>query len=247
MNCPKCSGKLEIFAHEGEEIYVCPVCLAALVPEESSPKILKYFCKQELVGRLISNILDDSLFNNTKKMLSADQNFSCPKCKSQMTHYDFDKKLRFNVNRCINCGSVWINSMQIPLIAITFTENNPDDLNFKKSINSIYEITAKKKTRNIRPFEEIIAPYVIFTGLAPAIPLGDDMLTETKSFITKGIILICILTFILQILFKESLSYFGLIAERTFGHKELYRLFTYAFLHGGLFHLLGNMLFLRDL
>lgn len=245
MNCPKCNTELEIFAREGKERYVCPLCLAALLPEESTLKVLKYFCNQEIIGRLISSILDDSLFENVKKMLSAEKKLACPKCKSCMQDYDFNKKLRFNVNKCMHCGSIWMNTMQIPLASITFIENNPDDLNFKKSINNLYEALAKKRTRKLRSFDEIIAPYVVMTGLVPAIPLGDNVLTKTQAFATHGIIIACALIFILQFANKEILSSFGLITNRVFVQRELYRLITHAFLHGGIIHLLGNMLFLN--
>lgn len=128
MNCPKCSNELEIFARSGKEIYVCPACLSALLPEESAVKALKLFCNQEIMSQLISNLLDDSLFENTKRMLSAEENLACPKCKSYMQQYDFNRKIRFSVNRCISCGAIWVNPMQIPLVSVAFLEDNTDSL-----------------------------------------------------------------------------------------------------------------------
>lgn len=244
MNCPKCSNELEIFARSGKEIYVCPFCLSGLIPDESSIKILKHFCTEEIMGQLISTLLDDSLFDNTKTMLSAEENLVCPKCKSYMQHYDFNKKLRFYVNKCINCGSIWLNPMQMPLLSVAFIENSPDDLNFKKTITNLYEVLAKRKAKKVRSFDEIIAPFAVITGLAPAIPLGDNVLTKTKPIATRSLIIVCAVVFILQIAFKEILASFGLYADKA-AQGEWYRLITYAFLHGGIFHLLGNMFFLR--
>lgn len=244
MNCPKCSNELEIFAREGKEIYVCPFCLSALLPEGASVKILKQFCNQEIMSQLISSLLDDSLFDNTKRMLAAEENLACPKCKSYMQQYDFNKKLRFYVNRCISCGAIWLNSMQMPLVSIAFIGNNPDDLNFKKSINNLYEILAKRNTRKVRSFDEIIAPFAVITGLLPAIPVGDNVLNKTKPIATRSLIISCTAIFVLQITFKEILTSFGLYADKV-NQGEWHRLITYTFLHGGIFHLLGNMFFLR--
>jgi membrane associated rhomboid family serine protease/ribosomal protein L37AE/L43A len=244
MNCPKCSNELEIFARDGKEIYVCPFCLSGLIPNESSLKILKYFCNEEIMSQLISALLDDSLFDNAKTMLSAEENLACPKCKSYMQHYDFNKKIRFYVNKCINCGSIWLNQVQMPLLSVAFVENTPEDLNFKKTINNLYEILAKRKAKKIRSLDEIIAPFAAMTGLLPAIPVGDNVLTKIKPIATRSIIIACAIIFVLQIAFKEILASFGLYADKV-AQGEWYRLITYAFLHGGIFHLLGNMFFLR--
>src|SRR3989338_2364584 len=244
MNCPKCNNELEIFARNGKEIYVCPFCLSGLIPDESAIKILKHFCTEEIMNQLISTLLDDSLFDNTKTMLSAEENLACPKCESYMQHYDFNKKLRFYVNKCINCGSIWLNPMQMPLLSVAFIENNPDDLNFKKTITNLYEVLAKRKEKKARSFDEIIAPFAVITGLAPTIPLGDNVLTKTKPIATRSLIIVCAVVFILQIVFREILTSFGLYADRV-AQGEGDRLINYAFLHGGIFHLLGNIFFLR--
>jgi len=256
MNCPKCGNELEIFAREGKEIYVCPFCLCGLIPDEPSAKILKNFCTEEIMNRLISDLMDESFFENIKTALAAEENLACPKCKSYMQQYDFNKRIRFYVNRCISCGAVWLNSMQMPLVSIAFLENTPKDLKFKKSIDDLYKALANKKARKVRSIDEIIAPFIAITGLIPAIPTGDNVLTKTKPIATRYIIIFCCLVFILQMTsafssFSSSgqfgLSYltssFALIKERVFSGGEWYRLITYAFLHGDIYHILGNMLF----
>jgi len=82
------------------------------------------------------------------------------------------------------------------------------------------------------------------TGLLPAIPVGDNVLTKTKPVATRSIVIACAIIFVLQIAFKEILNSFSLYADKV-AQGEWYRLITYAFLHGGIFHLLGNIFFLR--
>ncbi len=243
MNCPKCNRELEIFVHNDREIYVCPSCLSALVPHEQSLTILKHFCTQQLLHQLITVLVDESLFDSLKMMLTPEKNLTCPKCGSRMDVHDFNKKLRFNVNRCGSCGSLWLNSMQIPLVSIAFLKNSPDDLRFKENINGIYQILAKRKAKRIRSIDEIIAPFAVMAGLVPAIPLGDNVLTKTKPVLTYVIISICIVVFIMQFINENILTTFGLYPSDV-SSGQVYQLITYAFLHGGILHILGNMIFL---
>lgn len=244
MQCPKCRTGLEIFTREDKEICVCPSCLSSLLPDESSVKVLKYFCNQEILRQLISNILEDSLFENTKKMLAAEKNLACPKCKSYMREYDFNNKTRFWVNQCVGCQAVWLNPMQAPLVSIAFLGDSPADLDFKKTVTGLYEVIAKKGAKKITTLDEVIAPFAAMTGLLPSIPVGDNVLTKTKPIATQSLIIACTAIFVLQIVFKELLTFFGLYADKV-NQGEWYRLITYAFLHGGILHLLGNMFFLR--
>jgi membrane associated rhomboid family serine protease len=148
--------------------------------------------------------------------------------------------------------------MQMPLVSIAFLEDNPEDLKFKKSIDGLYKALANKKARKVQSLVELIAPFIVMTGLIPAIPAGDNVLTKTKpvGIANQSIIIFCCLVFILQNAFAYSLllsntgldyftSSFALIKSRVFSYGEWYRLITYAFLHGGILHLFFNMVFLR--
>ena len=88
-------------------------------------------------------------------------------------------------------------------------------------------------------------------------PLKDDNPTEKKPYVTIAIITICILIFLYQTslsinennifvysygLKPNSLFFNNLIIDNTI--NPLVTIFTSMFLHGSIFHLLGNMLFL---
>ena len=88
-------------------------------------------------------------------------------------------------------------------------------------------------------------------------PLKDDNLTEKKPYVTIAIIIICILVFLYQLslsinennifvysygLKPKSLFFNNLILDNAI--NPIATIFTSMFLHGSLFHLLGNMLFL---
>ena len=61
--------------------------------------------------------------------------------------------------------------------------------------------------------------------------------------VVKKIILACVGVFVVQLVAENPMiQYFSLIPEAVLGNFYLWQPFTYMFLHGGIFHLLFNML-----
>ena len=91
------------------------------------------------------------------------------------------------------------------------------------------------------------------------IPLKDDNPTHITPFVTIGLILACLLAFIWQLGLggpgnERAIRALGVTPAVLLGHAELQSslvwvpapvtIFTSMFLHGGLFHFIGNMLYL---
>jgi membrane associated rhomboid family serine protease len=91
------------------------------------------------------------------------------------------------------------------------------------------------------------------------IPISDDNPTNTVPFLTVGLVVACVLVFIYEITLgpqagERFVYQFGAIPAAIFGIEPLpvgainlppyVTLFTSMFLHGGLMHLIGNMLYL---
>jgi rhomboid family protein len=92
------------------------------------------------------------------------------------------------------------------------------------------------------------------------IPLHDDNPTTTRPLVTSGILIACVLAYAWQHLMLSSAgisdaqSAFGLVPAVVTGRDALppgvavlqpwATAFTYMFIHGGFWHLAGNMLFL---
>jgi membrane associated rhomboid family serine protease len=91
------------------------------------------------------------------------------------------------------------------------------------------------------------------------IPLRDDNPTKRFPFVTVGIIGLCCLVYVYQFFLNANESMlkvysFGFIPGVFFGHDSLpddltylpssFTLITSIFMHGGIMHLLGNMLYL---
>src|SRR5207247_4058054 len=61
--------------------------------------------------------------------------------------------------------------------------------------------------------------------------------------VVKKIIIACVSVFVVQLIAGNPIiQYFSLIPEAVLGNLYFWQLLTYMFLHGGIFHLLFNML-----
>jgi membrane associated rhomboid family serine protease len=92
------------------------------------------------------------------------------------------------------------------------------------------------------------------------IPLHDDNPTTTRPYVTAGILIACVLAYLLHRLWlsedgaSDVKQAFGLVPAVLTGRDALppgiavipawATVFTYMFVHGGFWHLAGNMLFL---
>lgn len=83
------------------------------------------------------------------------------------------------------------------------------------------------------------------------LPFKDDNPTHRPSIVNLILIAICVVVFIVQIGWEggRMASHFGFIPNAVLGNQpsdmtDYLSLFTSLFLHGGLMHLAGNMLFL---
>ena len=83
-------------------------------------------------------------------------------------------------------------------------------------------------------------------------PLKDDNPTQTKPIVTIALISSCIILFLYQLSINELQNYkfilkYGMVPRDLFYNSNLFEPLTICssmFLHGGILHLLGNMLFL---
>ena len=78
-------------------------------------------------------------------------------------------------------------------------------------------------------------------------PISDDNPSSSTPYVTYLLIGLCSFVFILQYLsqMNPSIFYnFGLIPADFFSNCSSFTIYTSMFLHGGFFHIAGNMLYL---
>ena len=84
------------------------------------------------------------------------------------------------------------------------------------------------------------------------IPLRDDIRSEKRPFVTWGLMAASVGVFIYQTLSEYQdpkagdliVSTYGMIPSQIVSGRHLWTLLTSMFLHGGFFHIIGNMLYL---
>ena len=84
------------------------------------------------------------------------------------------------------------------------------------------------------------------------IPLRDDIRSEKRPFVTWGLMAACVGVFIYQTLSEYQdpkageliVNAYGMIPRDIVSGRHLWTLITSMFLHGGFFHIIGNMLYL---
>ncbi len=84
------------------------------------------------------------------------------------------------------------------------------------------------------------------------IPLRDDIRAEKRPFVTWGFMAACVGVFIYQTLSDYQdpkagdflVRTYGMIPHEIVSGRHLWTLLTSMFLHGGFFHIIGNMLYL---
>lgn len=78
-------------------------------------------------------------------------------------------------------------------------------------------------------------------------PLYDENRSSRRPYITWGLIILNVLVFYWQLsrgLSIDDIYKYGAIPEEIIGRKSLHTLITSMFMHGGLLHIAGNMLYL---
>jgi len=75
-----------------------------------------------------------------------------------------------------------------------------------------------------------------------ALPIRDINPTRSFPFVTKALVFVNIAVFIYQILDPAITAKYAFVPEKA--SSELYRWVTHMFLHGGILHIVGNMIYL---
>jgi len=75
-----------------------------------------------------------------------------------------------------------------------------------------------------------------------ALPIRDINPTRSFPFVTKALVFVNIAVFIYQILDPAVTAKYAFVPEKA--SSELYRWVTHMFLHGGILHIVGNMIYL---
>ena len=170
----------------------------------------------------------------------------CPVCGREMRKFNYAYDSNIILDKCEECGGVWADDGEIMRLAV-FRKGNPilDRLADAIAENSRERVSVRLDSASQRGGGwYAFAPKFI-------LPMGDDLESSSFPFVTAAIALLNVVVFVWQWFFlggdtaQAFFKRFGLVPANAFaGWEHLPSFLTSMFIHVGLFHLFGNMLFL---
>jgi len=241
VKCPACGAKLRLVRGRDIEVDVCPSCRGLFfdrgelktfidsciekVPEGKAPSALPSR-KEPLPGALVPQA-----------------NRTCPRCNKPMTTFNYAYDSNIFLDRCWNCGGIWADEGEIAA-ASHFLRSPPAEEAYGRFLAS--EVKRRKEWRDLGGLGRVSRFY--FFGPRIVLPLSDDTERFHFPFVTVGLIILNVAVFVwMHLTGNISEAFFrevGLIPARIAAGEALHTLFTSIFVHAGIIHLFGNMLFL---
>jgi membrane associated rhomboid family serine protease/Zn-finger nucleic acid-binding protein len=249
MLCPGCQSALRP-AHSGNlEIDVCPRCGGSFFDRDEFKAVLD----QLLTAREVPEAPLE-LRQGPAPVRLLDEPFrSCPRCGGRMAKFNYCYDSNIILDRCEQCGGVWADRGEV-LKCAQYRKGNPklDRLAGSIADNARRQQAWRDAAEAGAQFSRQV-PYPSFAWyfLPSLIPLGDDNPSERLPVVTIGLIAANVLVlFLVMLVYGFDLSRWqhlymvlGLAPAQVWA-GQFWGLFTHMFLHAGIFHLAGNMLFL---
>lgn len=246
MKCPNCSSGLSKMHYKDEEVDFCKSCKGAWFDSgELNSVIDKIVSSDEIPSADID--LDKTVIS---KYGFAEDIRSCPCCHSEMSKLNYAYDSNIFLDKCKSCQGMWADGDEIMKLAV-FRKGNPVLDRMGKAIAQ-----DRGKTLNERySGSSSMSPYGRFAGshfgFRIILPLTDDQERHRFPFVVLSILVMNIAIFLFQIIFfngsgiRGFYNQFGLIPDYAFTSiNGGYSFITSMFIHGGIWHLVGNMLFL---
>jgi len=245
MLCPCCQTTLRPVRRGSLEVDVCPKCGGSFFDRGEFKAVLD----QLLTSTHVADAPLELKHGPTATRQLAEQFRSCPRCGKPMAKFNYCYDSNIILDRCEQCAGIWADRGEV-LKCAQYRKGNP-------KLDRLAESMADNVRRR-QAWQEVAeagAPLsqqaFAWYFLPSLVPLGDDNPSERLPVVTIGLIATNVLVMALVMLaYGFDLSRWLLLYER-FGlvHANVWAgqflgLFTYMFLHAGIFHLLGNMLFL---
>jgi membrane associated rhomboid family serine protease/Zn-finger nucleic acid-binding protein len=244
MNCPACQSVLRKKRYHEIVLDSCPECRGI------------WFDQIELAG-FIHVFLErhPDLPNATAARRSAiasaeaqsEHERLCPRCRGPLRKVNYGYDSNIIVDKCGSCDGVWVDRSEVKPLAV-YTKGNPKLDKLGASLAQ--HVTERHEQQDMVEGLEGLARSSPLWFYMPRIivPLGDDAERRTVPVVTMAIILANVAATIWALSSPLELSAIfsalSFVPKRILVGESLFTVLTAMVLHAGLFHLLGNCLFL---
>lgn len=239
MRCPNCGSELRTCRFKEIVLDFCLRCGGIWFDPGEIKVYSELLLKEEKIPDLPTDIIQ-------KKAVSVYATSfprrPCPRCQKDMQPFNFAYNSNIMLDRCPHCQGIWADREEIIGVA-SYLKGNPQLRQLGESL-----LQEKRKLSPIEDLADLVrrAPYLAFAPRV-VLPLYDKNPVAIFPWVTVSLIAINTLIFILQFIFVSNYSQFffqvGLIPAQIMAGQWNFSLLTSIFIHGGFFHLFGNMLF----
>jgi membrane associated rhomboid family serine protease len=231
--CPRCVRRiLERSAHEGRTVDLCPRCgglwcepsnwdRETLGPPPGAGPGLQP-ARDPAAPARAALLGPDADTKHPDVAVTPRQDLNCPACRTPLTSLQVGGPEGCEVNQCVRCGGVWLDSGEW---------------------EQLESLRTWQRTRPTLEGETTWGEWALqfFTGL----PTEFNVPPRHFPVVTAGLIAACVLVYGLQVLVgPEAWLAFALRPRHIAEGRDLYTLVTDLFLHAGPLHLFFNMYFL---
>jgi len=244
MRCPKCGTELKKMFFKSVPVDYCSKCNGLLLPSNDLNVVVDDF----IATRDVPNARIELDKDVVGKYGISEVNAKCPRCAKKMAKLNYAYDSNIIIDKCAECDVLWVDGGEMLKLAV-FRKGNPI---LDRMGEAIAENRGAALDARYESMSSARSPYSAYGGFAPRIilPLKDDQKCDSTPYSVLFILSVNVIVFVLQstlwgggseTYFRE----FGLVPSTAFASlKGGCSFFTSMFLHGGLAHLFGNMLFL---
>lgn len=243
MICPACGASLRRFKYRGLVVDTCTRCQGIWFDPGEMMEYIEFLLKDHADIPDAKIDLDSEVVTERK---ISESSRTCPRCNETMQKLNYAYDSNIILDKCSTCEGIWADGPEIERLAV-YSKGNPildrmgnaiiEEKNKAEELNDIVE-TCKSMSSGARLW--FYMPKII-------LPLSDDIKSRTFPGVVIAVILLNIAIFIYQFSHVDDLSTFfktfGLIPTAVLSGKGYSTFITSMFLHGGIFHLFGNMIF----
>lgn len=239
MKCPVCSNELTEVKSNTTLVDICSNCKGIWFDSGEIADFIRILTESDEVSPRLPQLFKPHMVQDANSI--NEKGKLCPRCNDKLHRFNYAYDSNVFLDKCPSCQGIWADGREALEIA-RYLKIDPRLMEIGKSL-----IKKDKTMEDLAELGKIltkpVSPFILFMPKI-IIPLSDDTPRQRIPVITISIIILSTLIFISQIFFITDINSFfqrfGLIPAQFLSIG----LISSIFLHGGIFHLIGNMFFL---
>jgi membrane associated rhomboid family serine protease/Zn-finger nucleic acid-binding protein len=242
MKCPSCSGRLREVKSKTALVDICLDCKGIWFDSGEFVDFARSLTENPKLSPTETRLFEPRKVHTLEKV--KEQTKACPRCNLAMKRFNYSYDSNVFLDKCPNCQGIWTDGGEMRQVA-RYLKDDPrvkaigkDLADHKRNMQELQSWGGFGRTMGMP-----VSPYILYMPKI-ILPLSDENPRERFPVLTISIITVCIAAFMSQAYFVSDLKPFfnsyGLVPKNFFSIG----LITSIFLHAGIIHLIGNMLFL---